>query len=214
MKALRLLVRCALRVQSLPAYRRIARRIGASATIRPAGDADLVNCRRLIGRAADSDAGARRLYVAALGPLVLGAMPVNDAPHGEIDGWFVGWIKVRVAARGMGLAERLLREAERVATEEGAASLWGIVSYGNAPMMRLAAKIGLFPFATPALDERLREHERTLGVRRTYLRKDLTVGGRAAIGGSAAPARPPTIGTTRSADVVSSESADAAASPT
>jgi GNAT superfamily N-acetyltransferase len=192
MKVVRLLYRCVFRAQSLPVYRRIARRVGASATIRPARDADMAGCRRIIGRAAESDAGARRLYVAALGPIVLGAMPVNDVSGGEIDGWFVGFIEVRLAARGMGLAERLLREAERVARAEGATSLWGIAGYDNAPMMRLAAKFGLRPFATPALDERLREQERTLGVRRTYLRKELTVSG---------------------TDMVSSVSADAPASP-
>ncbi|HMK92339.1 MAG TPA: GNAT family N-acetyltransferase [Thermoleophilia bacterium] len=165
--------RAARAVQDRPPVRRLLRRVGRWASVRAARPADRAQCLRLLGRAAEPDAGARRLYVAAVGPLVLGAVPVNDVGRDPIDGWFVGLLRVRTAARGMGLGERLLRRAEADARAGGAPSLWGIVTVGNTPMERLAAKVGLAPFTTPALRERLGRLEREFGVRRTYLRKDL-----------------------------------------
>ena len=150
------------------------RRVGRLVSVRAARFDERGRCRRLLGRAADLDAGARRLYVAALGPCVLGAVPVNDVPHDDIDGWFVGLLRVRTAVRGMGLGERLLRLAEADARGAGAVSLWGIVTIGNGPMERLAAKVGLRPVVTPALGEQLDRLERESGVRRTYLPKPLT----------------------------------------
>jgi L-amino acid N-acyltransferase YncA len=170
----RQLVRCVLWLQGRSRYRHLARRVGAAATVRAARPPDLAACRRLIGAAAQSGSGAQRLYVASLGPFVLAVLPVNDRPVGAYDGWFVGFVKVHIAARGMGLAERLFGEAERAARAAGAHALWGIVTVGNTPMERLAAKVGLEPYATAELTARLDDVERSSGLRRTYLRKDLT----------------------------------------
>ena len=135
----------------------------------------MAQCRRLIGPAVERDAGARRLYVAALAGVVLGVAPVNDLGGAE-SGWVLGLIRVRQAARGMGLGERIITRAVDDARRAGAPALSLVTSEDNVQMRTLASKLGFAPVVLPG---RARRHDgpgpaQGTDDSRVFLRKALT----------------------------------------
>jgi ribosomal protein S18 acetylase RimI-like enzyme len=62
--------------------------------------------------------------------------------HIGLPGWWLSGVWVHPALRGMGLAERLLNEAQREAARSGIAELWLNVDLANASAIALYRKLG------------------------------------------------------------------------
>jgi predicted N-acetyltransferase YhbS len=164
-------------LQSLPSYRRLARRrAGARVHYRPARARDAEDLARLFGRQSlpgvpePSGYLARRILlgeldglalISTVGTKVAGCVAVRRFPDDEplYPGWWLLGPVVRARYRRGGIGEELLRLAlERIAAE-GATWVYLLASEDDAATRALARKAGFLPASLPALQARLEKRE-------------------------------------------------------
>ena len=162
-------------LQSLPPYRRLARRrFGARARYRPALARDGDDLQRLFGRQSlpgvrgSDGALARRIAAGEMDGLALMAT-VRDRPAGCVAVryfpddeplypglWLLGPV-VRARHRRAGIGEDLLRLALEGAAAEGAAWVHLLAFEDDTATLALARRAGFLPASLPALQARLEE---------------------------------------------------------
>ena len=164
-------------LQSLPAYRRLARgRIGARASYRPARARDAEDLARLLGQGSlpgirgSIGALARRTVAGEVDGLALMAT-VGGRPAGCVAAvrfpddeplypglWLLGPV-VRARYRRAGIGSELLRLVLEEAAAQGTTWVYLLVSEHDISTRTLARKAGFLPASLPPLQARLEEHD-------------------------------------------------------
>ncbi len=173
-------------LQSLPPYRRLARRrAGARARYRPLRAREAEDPARFFGRQSlpgsrcTAAALARRIaagelhglaLVAMVGDRAAGCVAVRRFPDDEplYPGWWLLGPVVRARYRRSGIGEGLLRLALENAADEGATWVYLLASGDDAATRALARKTDFLPASLPALLAYLEESDRS-GERRVIL---------------------------------------------
>jgi len=155
-------------VQSLRAYRSVARWLGTRLTAVDAGD-DHGPPR------APSELPPVTDLVAHWGGLRVGAaqLVVTRDPTSPWAGHWLLSLTVRAALRGMGVGEALARAAIERAREDGAEEVCLAVQEGNARAIALYRKLGFAHTVRPSLEPTLVEEGPRLGRRRVVMRLTL-----------------------------------------
>lgn len=162
-------------LQSLPPYRRLARRtIGARALYRPADARDAEDLARFLGQETlpgiRGPVGAlvRRIVAGEAGGLALLAT-IGRTPAGSVavacfpdddplyPGWWLLGPAVRARHRRAGIGEELLHLALERAAAESATWVHLLASEDDSATCGLARKVGFLPASLPALQARLEE---------------------------------------------------------
>ena len=162
-------------LQSLPPYRRLARRmVGAQARFRPAGTGDGDDLQRLFGRQSlpgvrgSDGALARRIAAGELDGLAImatvagrpaGCVALRRFPEDEslYPGWWLLGPVVRARYRRAGIGGELLRLALEEAAAEGATWVRLLAFEDDIATLALAGRVGFLPASLPALQARLQE---------------------------------------------------------
>jgi len=165
--------------QTLPAYRRLARRIRPDIEIREATDEERGAVHRWFNPGASRPPGAANPsatnFVAKKGSRIVGF--VQLVRHSDKAGPYAGhWLyslRTRLTYRGMGLGEDLCQKVIDRAGEEGAKGLLLSVDEDNHAAIALYRKLGFERTIIPGLEERLEKEWQKLGRRRIVMRKVL-----------------------------------------
>ena len=162
-------------LQSLPLYRRLARRtVGARSHYRPADARDAADLARLLGQGAlpgirePIGALVRRIAAGDMGGLALiatiggrpaGCVVIRRFPENEslYPGWWLLGPVVRARYRRAGLGEELLRLALEKAAAKDATWVHLLAFEDDRATRGLAKKAGFLPATLPALQARLDE---------------------------------------------------------